>query len=122
MSRRILFSSFFVAFAAVVIFYASAHVRVPAMNFDEAAQVTDARKHVRVSGTVVEGQVGEQDGVVQFMMSDKAGRQCEVEYDQPNDFTAGQLDRAAKSSSEISVIGRWMGDHFVASEVLLPAY
>jgi hypothetical protein len=122
MQRKVLYGSFFVVLAAVVLWYASDHVRLPEVTFQQSAQNDDHKKRMSVVGTVVDGGVRAEDGIVLFMMVDKEGTQSEVEFDQPTEFTAGQLKSAADKDREITVVGHMCGGHFKAADVMLPAY
>jgi hypothetical protein len=127
MSRRILFISLFALFLGAVIWYASAHVRVPELTFKEAAREAasdegEKEKKVMIAGKVVNKDISAADGSTTFYMVDKDGTESKVSYDGEDGLTGGQLTKAAEAGSQVSIAGHSHGDYFHAKEVFLPAY
>jgi hypothetical protein len=128
MSRRTLIILFFALFIGGVIWYASAHVRVPEVSFKEAAKEAasssgdEKEKKVMVVGKVLNKEINASEGSATFYMVDKEGGESKVSYDGADALTGGQLSKAAESGSEVSIAGHSHGEYFHAKDIFLPAY
>jgi hypothetical protein len=127
MSRRTLYILLFVSFAASVIWYASANVRVPEVSFSEAAKQAasnegEKEKKVMVVGKVDPKKISVEGGEATFYMTDETGTESKVSYSGSDPLTGGQLSKVAESGSRIQVAGHSHGEYFHASDVFFPAY
>ena len=122
MSRRLIYITFFVLFGAGVMWYASAHVRMPEKTIAEAMKIEDHKVRVMVPGKVEKGGITSQGESLTFMMVDPEGTRSEVEYSGDQTLVAGQISDAAEKGKTISVAGHYCEGKFKAVEVYLPAY
>jgi hypothetical protein len=123
MSRRAAFTTAFLVFVGVVVWYASSMIRIDELSFNEAAKIGDHKTKVMVATKVVKGkEIVPQEGSVVFFAVDREGTESKVLFEGSDDLTAGQLASAADKGAEISLAGHVCGDQFKATNVYLPAY
>jgi hypothetical protein len=124
MSRRVTFIIFFVLFGAGVMWYASAHVRIPEKTISEAMKISDVdhKARVMVPGKVDKSGITAQGESLTFTIIDAEGTRSEVLYTGEQTLVAGQISDAAEKGKTISVAGHYCEGKFKAVNVYLPAY
>jgi hypothetical protein len=122
MTRRIVFICFFLLFGAGVIWYATAFVQVPEMNFAEASKVGDAKKKVMVPGRVRSDRpVTAEGNQLRFEMIDRTGASMPVYYSGEDPVSVDRVKEVAAKSENVSVAGHVDPDYFHASSISLPS-
>ncbi len=122
MSRRMVYIVVFVLFAGAVLWYASAHVRIPESTLAEAAKIEDHKIRVMIPGKVARDGITAQGQSLTFTLVDAEGTRSEVLYTGEQKLVAGQIHDAAEKGKTISVAGHVCEGKFKAVEVYLPAY
>jgi hypothetical protein len=123
MSRRAVFTTAFIVFVGLIVWYASSMIRIPELSFADAAKIEDHKVKVIVPTKVVKGkQITPEGTSVVFFAVDRQGTESKVLFEGSNVLTPSQLSTAAERGSEISIAGHVCGDKFKATEVYLPAY
>jgi hypothetical protein len=122
MSRRLIFTTFFIVFGAGVMWYASAHVRLPEKTIAEAMKIEDHKVRVMVPGKVDKEGITAQGESLTFTLVDPEGTRSEVLYTGDQTLVAGQISDAAEKGKTISVAGHYCEGKFKAVDVYLPAY
>jgi hypothetical protein len=122
MSRRLFYIVFFLIFGAGVMWYASAHVRLPEMTIRQASEVHDHKSRVMIPGKVAKEGITSQGESLTFTIIDAEGTRSEVLYTGDQTLIAGQVTDAAEKGKTVSVAGHVCEGKFKAVEVYLPAY
>lgn len=117
MNRRIIFTTFFIVFAAAVAWYASANVVIPEYTFDQAATVGDTKKKVIVTGSVAPKEVTPEGKTLTFYMLDAQGKESKVFYDGQEEIPAERIAEVKAKGEKISVAGHTCGDRFHTSGI-----